>query len=133
MDVVVDTSALVAVALGEKEGSWVFDVMDRTDRRLVSAASIVELAAVLSGRLGGIGPGVARSIMYKGGFEDVTFGGDQVDFAMQALVLFGKGRHPAALNLGDCFVYGLARSQGLPIVCLGNDFHRTDLETISPS
>lgn len=64
--------------------------------------------------------------------EEVALDHQQARLATQGYLAFGKGQHPAALNFGDSFVYGLAASLNLPVVCLGNDFPQTDLETIHP-
>lgn len=132
MDVVVDTSALVAVATGEAAGSWVFETLDQTESRVMSAGSVLELSIVLTHRFGPVGPAVAQQILRQGQIEEVPFDADQVHLATVGYLSFGKGIHPAALNFGDCFVYGLARSRKLAVVCLGDDFPQTDLETIHP-
>lgn len=132
MEVVVDTSALVAVALGERSGSWVFEEFNKTDTRLISSASVVELEIVLTYRLGAAGPAAAQMILSQGAIDEVSFDSDQARLATLGFVKFGKGQHPAGLNLGDCFVYGLARSRQLPVLCMGNDFPQTDLDTIRP-
>ena len=131
-DVVVDTSALVAVATREPALAWALDVLDGPERRFFSAASVVELSLVLTHRIGPTGPAIARSIIRDGQIDVVDVDARQAELASRGFVRFGKGRHPAALNFGDCFVYGLASDLRLPIVCLGDDFPHTDLETISP-
>lgn len=132
-DVVVDTSALVAVATREPGLDWALDALYGSERRLISAASAVELSVVLTHRIGPTGPAIARSIIRDGEMDVVPLDIRQAELASRGFVRFGKDRHPASLTFGDCFVYGLAASLGLPIVCLGNDFPQTDLETISPN
>jgi ribonuclease VapC len=132
MDVVIDTSAAVAIVTGEPDGGWVAHALDSTERRYISSGSYLELCVVLTGRLGPIGPTAADHLVRSLAIEVVEVDSDQARQAANGFVRFGKGRHPASLNFGDCFVYGLASELGLPIVCLGKDFPQTDLETISP-
>jgi ribonuclease VapC len=87
---------------------------------------------VLTGRYGPIGPSAADHLVRSLAIEVVDVDADQAREAVNGFVRFGRGRHAAALNFGDCFVYGLTADLRIPIVCLGNDFPQTDLETISP-
>jgi len=132
MDVVIDTSAAVAIVAGEPEGGWVAHALDSTERRFMSSGSFVELSVVLAQKLGPVGPTAADHLVRSLAIQVVDVDARQAGLASRGFVRFGKGRHPAALNFGDCFVYGLASDLRLPIVCLGDDFPRTDLETISP-
>lgn len=133
MDVVVDTSALVAIATGEEHGGWVAHTLEDTDERYMSAASVVELSVVLTNKLGPMGPSASDHILRSIPISILPLDPDQARLASNGYVRYGKGRHRASLNLGDCFVYGLAASLNLPVVCLGDDFPQTDLETISPA
>jgi ribonuclease VapC len=124
---VVDTSALVAIFRGEVEATYFIDVIDRAERAVVSSVTVVETMAVLCGtRIGATRTQVERLIEKLGlGTEPVDR--DQQILAVDALLSFGKGRHPARLNLGDCFVYALAKSLGAPLLFKGEDFAKTDL------
>ena len=132
MDVVIDTSAAVAIVAGEPAGGWVAHSLDSTERRFMSSGSFIELSIVLTQKLGPVGPTAADHLVRSLAIQVVDVDTRQAELASRGFVRFGKGRHPAALNFGDCFVYGLASDLRLPIVCLGDDFPRTDMETISP-
>lgn len=132
MDVVVDTSAAIAIVVDEEHGVWVADVFDDAEQRFMSAASAVELSLVLTHRFGPLGPSAADHLIRSIPIEVVAVDRDQARSAANSFVRYGKGRHQASLNFGDCFVYGLASRMNLPVVCLGNDFPQTDLETITP-
>jgi ribonuclease VapC len=132
MDVVIDASAAVAIVAGEPTGGWVAHTLDSTERRFMSSGSFIELSIVLTQKLGPVGPTAADHLVRSLAIQVVDVDSRQAELAGRGFVRFGKGRHPAALNFGDCFVYGLASVLRLPIVCLGDDFPQTDLKTISP-
>ncbi len=132
MDVVVDTSAVVAIVTGEEHGGWVAIALGETEQRFMSVASAVELSVVLTNKFGPTGPIAADHLLASIPITVLPLDQDQARMAANGYVRYGKGRHSAALNFGDCFVYGLAASLSLPVVCLGNDFPQTDLETIHP-
>jgi len=127
---VVDTSAVVAVLEGEPDTEAVIETLDRAEWRLMSAATLVELGIVVQARLGPVGALAVERFLRDGEIDVVAFDRPQVDRALDAWRRFGKGRHPAALNLGDCYVYALAAERGLPVVCTGNDFAQTDLDVV---
>lgn len=133
MDVVVDTSAAVAIVTGEGLGEWVALTLGDTEERYMSVATTVELSVVLTTKLGPTGPSVADHLLKSIPIAVVPLDQNQARLASTGFVRYGKGRHRASLNFGDCFVYGLAASLNLPVVCLGNDFPQTDLETIRPA
>jgi len=128
--VVIDTSAVVAVLAGETAASAVIDAIDQSEPRLMSAATLVELGIVMEARLGPIGGLVVERFLRDGEVEIIALDRPQADRALDAWRRFGKGRHGAALNLGDCYVYSLAAELGLPVLCTGNDFAQTDLEVV---
>jgi len=84
---------------------------------------------VLEARIPG-SQGMAARAVRDGRFTVVDFTAELADRGLHAWRRFGKGRHPAALNFGDCCTYALAEQTGLPILCVGNDFARTDLPVI---
>lgn len=129
-DIVVDTSAVVAILGNEPTAQELIDVIDSSDRRLVSAATLVELGIVMEVRLGAAGGSIVDRFIRDGEIIVVAVDRHHADRAIEGWRRFGKGRHAAALNLGDCFTYALAAETGLPILCTGNDFARTDLEVI---
>jgi len=95
--------------------------------RLISAASVLETAIVAGARYGDIGCRELDLLLYKARIQIVAVTPDQVDAGRHASGKYGKGRHPAALNFGDCFSYALAQTSGEPLLFKGNDFSRTDL------
>jgi ribonuclease VapC len=127
--VVVDTSAAVAIVLSQPALDAAVSALDAADDRLMSAATLVELSIVLDARLGPAG-GLADRFVRDGGIEVVAFDRTQADRAAEGWRRYGRGRHRAALNLGDCFTYGLAVDTGLPILCVGDDFRHTDAEVV---
>lgn len=104
--------------------------MGRADDRLMSAATLVELGVVMEARLGVAGALAVDRLLRDGDVTVVAVDRRQSDQALDGWRRFGKGRHAAALNLGDCFTYALAADRGLPILCTGNDFRQTDLTVV---
>ena len=125
---VLDTSAVLAVLFGEDADQQVLDELDQARELLMSAATLVELGIVLEARLGPVGASIAERFVRDAAVDVVTFDRWQSDRAMDGWRRFGKGRHAAALNLGDCFTYALASMTGHPVLCVGDDFAATDLE-----
>lgn len=128
---VIDTSALLAVLLAEPEAEAFSRAIAADSRRLVSAMSALEAAIVLAGRKGPAGTREVDLLLHTAGMVVVSFDADQVLLARAAYEKFGKGRHPAGLNLGDCCTYALARSTGEPLLFKGNDFSKVDLRLVS--
>jgi ribonuclease VapC len=129
--VVVDTSALVALLLGEPRAPEIATAFEAADSpAVISAATLVEATIVVESRLGA--DGVLRLEQLLRTAEVATVAVDEVQAraASDAWRAFGKGRHPAALNLGDCFTYALAQVRDEPILCVGDDFARTDIYTV---
>lgn len=125
---VIDTSAIVAILFGEPEARRFARAIDRDTLRLMSAVSVLEAIMVLESELGEAGGRELDLLLHRAGIEIVGFLPDQLDAARRAFRAYGKGRHPAGLNFGDCFSYALARSTGQPLLFKGNDFARTDVE-----
>lgn len=96
--------------------------------RLVSAATVVETSLVLLGRYGDVGDAQLDRLLRGLGAEVVPVGEEQVTLARDAAVRFGRGRHPAALNFGDCFSYALSVAHREPLLFVGDDFSQTDVE-----
>ncbi len=122
---VVDPSAVVAVLWQEPSAEAVSTELRSADRRFLAAPSFVELGMVLEGHKAG-GLPVTERLVRDLSLDVVPFTEDMAARALDAFRRFGKGQHPAALNLGDCFTYALAEELGLPILAVGNDFRRTD-------
>jgi ribonuclease VapC len=128
---VIDTSALVAVLLQERDAERVAQAIDAGSPRLLSAASLLEASIVIESRKGEAGGRELDLLMYRAGIEVVAVDQNQAETARAAWRRFGKGRHPAGLNYGDCFAYALARSRRLPLLFRGNDFSQTDIDCVS--
>ena len=125
--IVVDTSAIVAIAFGEPERAAFVQAIHRADRALISTVSILEARMVVHGRLGQRAVVLVDDLLRLPVFEAVAPDLAQSDAAYAAFVAFGKGSgHPAQLNFGDVFSYTLAKIRGLPLLYKGNDFSQTD-------
>ena len=124
---VIDTSAIVAVLFGEPDAARFEAAMVRADRRLISAATRVELSCVVEGRKGNAGRVDLDAFLTLLAPEIVALTSAQADIAVEAFRRFGKGRHKAGLNIGDCFAYALARHAGEPLLFKGGDFAYTDI------
>ena len=125
--IVVDTSAIVAIAFGEPERAAFVQAIHRADRALISTVSILEARMVVHGRLGQRAVVLVDDLLRLPVFEAVAPDVAQSDAAYAAFVAFGKGSgHPAQLNFGDVFSYTLAKIRGLPLLYKGNDFSQTD-------
>lgn len=125
---VIDTSAIVAIAFNEPEAEAFETKIVDAPRRFMSAATILELSIVIEACLGDAGASELDLWLHKAGVEIVPVDTDQIAIARRAWRNFGKGRHPAALNYGDCFSYALAKTRGEPLLFKGDDFSRTDIE-----
>ena len=125
---VIDTSALIAIFRLETEADSFLKAIVRAGQRAMSALSVLEASMVMSG---GAGDDTAfeplDAFLIEGGIEIVAFDAMQARGARAAFIRFGKGRHKAALNLGDCASYALAKSRGAPLLYKGEDFRRTDI------
>jgi ribonuclease VapC len=104
------------------------EAIEATDTRLISAASFVEVSIVIESRYGPDGIRDLDLFMGKAEIEVVPVDSDQAFVARQAFRQYGKGRHTAGLNFGDCFSYALAKSLGEPLLFKGQDFSKTDLD-----
>lgn len=129
--IAVDTSALVAIALGEPEAASFASVIQRSDKALVSTVSVVEARMVVHGRRGQRAVLLLDELLKLPPFECVAPGQTEADAAYAAFVIFGKGSgHTAGLNFGDVFSYALAKMRGLPLLYKGDDFSRTDIAPV---
>jgi ribonuclease VapC len=124
---VVDTSALAAILFAEEGYEDLVERLDSVERLLLSAASLVELSIVVESRKGEEGARQVDLLLYRTQIEVVPVDVEQAEIAREAWRRFGKGRHPASLNFGDCFSYALAKQTGLPLLFKGADFSLTDL------
>src|SRR5438270_6555353 len=129
---VIDSSAIVAVLLREEQAPLIAQAFERETPRLFSAANLLETAIVIESRKGETGGRELDLLLYRAGIEVVGVDQDQAELARIAWRRFGKGRHPAGLNYGDCFAYALAKSRRAALLFTGNDFARTDIERVPP-
>lgn len=125
---VIDTSAVVAILFDEPERRDFNEIIERHEVRLISAATLLECSMVVEGRSGELAGRELDLLLHRARFATVPVDSDQVEIARKAFRLFGRGRHPAGLNFGDCFAYGLAAQRALPLLFKGNDLGRTDIE-----
>ena len=123
---VVDTSALVAILLQEEDAQAYADAIAAAATAALSAASYVELAIVSLSR-GARGRAELEAMLADAVIDIVPVTLDQARIAAGAYERYGKGRHAAALNFGDCFAYALAKSRGEPLLFKGSDFGLTDI------
>lgn len=125
---VIDTSAILAILGNEPEAELFAETIASAEMRWISAATLLETAIVVEARHGAVGGQkldemiVAAQILV----EPVTV--EQVALARLAYRTYGKGRHPAGLNFGDCFSYALAKLRSEPLLFKGEDFTQTDLQ-----
>ena len=124
---VIDTSAILAVLLDEPEAPDFEQRIAADPVRLISAATLVETAIVIESRLGDAGGREFDLWLHRLDAEVVPVDADQAQMARRTWRRFGKGRHPAGLNYGDCFAHALAATSGEPLLFKGDDFSRTDL------
>jgi len=124
---VIDTSAIAAILLGEPERADFIAKIAAANVRLISAATLLECQIVMMTRKGELGRAELQLFVHEAELEVVAFDQNQVDFAAFAWRRYGKGRHPAGLNYGDCFAYALAKATGEPLLFKGTDFSQTDI------
>lgn len=125
---VLDTSTILAVILGEPEAEALEQKIADDPVRMISATTVLELAMVIEARLGAADAAELDLWLHKAVAEVLPVDAEQIDIARRGLCKFGKGRHPAGLNYGDCFSYALAATRGEPLLFKGDDFSCTDIQ-----
>jgi len=128
--VVIDTSALLAILLGEPERGKLLQLLSESETRLLSAANALETAMVVESRRGEAAGRELDLFLHRTKIEIVAVDEEQFSIARFAWRKFGRGRHPAALNFGDCFAYALTKTSSEPLLAKGDDFRRTDLQIL---
>ncbi|MBR2816490.1 MAG: type II toxin-antitoxin system VapC family toxin [Reyranella sp.] len=126
--IVVDSSALVAVCFNEADRDIFTDAILGSDDAKMSAPNLVEACMAVEARNGEAGGRELDRIVASFGLSVIAFDADHVEAARQAFRRYGKGRHRAALNFGDCCAYALAKTLDLPLLFKGNDFALTDIK-----
>ena len=129
---VVDTSALLAILRDEPEGPSFAQALEAAADCVLSAASFVEASMVIEARYGPDGLRDLDRLIAKANIEIVAADADQAMIARRAFSRFGKGRHAAGLNFGDCFAYALAEARGSTLLFKGDGFRRTDIPAALP-
>lgn len=125
--VLLDTSAIVAIVTQESVAEELLERAFSFQIRALPAPCAAEAILVLHAKLGR-DPAFELQVIYRElEIQIVPFTAEHLDWFSHAFARYGKGRHPAALNLGDCFTYAVAKSTGMPLLFTGNDFSRTDL------
>lgn len=127
---VLDSSAIIAILLGEEETPALVQAITKDSKRLISSLTALETSIVINARKGGDGERELELLMYKIEADIIPFTRDHYILAFEAWKRFGKGRHPAGLNLGDCCSYSLALSSGEPLLFKGEDFAQTDISSV---
>ncbi len=129
---VIDTSALLAILQDEPERRAFAEAIENAGSCSMSVGNLLETSLVIESRFGAEGIRDLDQLIGKARIELVPVDLEQLGIARRAFSRFGKGRHPAALNFGDCFAYALARALGEPLLYKGDDFARTDIEAVVP-
>jgi ribonuclease VapC len=131
--IVADSSALIAILRREPEADDFLHVIAEAELCLLSAVSLLEISMVLAGRAGNKDCWIELdALIARAGMEVVAQDATLAETARDAFLQYGKGRHPAALNLGDCASYALAKTRGVPLLFKGEDFTKTDLVAAHP-
>jgi ribonuclease VapC len=128
---VLDSSAILAILLNEPEIEVFSSAIETDPVCLLSAASFVETAIVVESRYGEAGGREFDTLIETTGIDIVPLDARQAEVARRAFRSFGKGRHAACLNFGDCFAYALSRVSGEPLLFKGNDFTQTDVQRVA--
>ncbi len=124
---VLDTSAVIAILFNEPEARALFERIRAADAVWLSSVSKVEAMMVLAGRFNALAAPKFAGFCKMLSVGIAPIDDDIADLAIAAFFRFGKGRHPAGLNFGDCFSYALAKKLEAPLLFKGNDFSRTDI------
>jgi ribonuclease VapC len=124
---VLDSSAIVAIHLREPGHERLIERIDAAEVVVVGVPTLLESAMVLTARLGQDARPIVFAFLRRLEAEVVPFNEEHLDAAITAFIRFGRGRHPAALNFGDCMSYAVASAAGMPLLFTGEDFGRTDI------
>ena len=127
---VIDTSALTAILLGEPEAGEFARFIMNDSKRLLSTFSFLETSIVIEVKKGESGGRELDLLIHRAGIDIIPMDAEQSELARYAWRNYGKGRHPAGLNIGDCCSYALAKYSGESLLFKGNDFSKTDIEQV---
>jgi len=126
---VIDTSALIAILFGEPEALSFTRVLAGETLKLISSFNALETGIVVEARKGEAGGREFDLLMHRAQIEIVAMNADQAELARAAWRKYGKGNHPAGLNIGDCCAYALAKYSGEALLFKGDDFSQTDIQS----
>jgi ribonuclease VapC len=124
---IIDTSALIAILLNETEAEPFAKAIAADPKRIVSSFNLLEAAIVIEAKKGEAGGIELDLLVHRARIEIVAMNTEQVELARAAWRHYGKGNHPAGLNIGDCCAYALAKYSGEPLLFKGGDFELTDI------
>ena len=124
---VIDTSAILAILNLELEAEVFINAIAHDSIRLLSAGTALELSIVVLARKEEAGIRELDCFIEKSTIKIVDFDENQLKMARYAFARYGKGKHPASLNFGDCFAYALSKTSGQPLLFKGKDFSQTDI------
>jgi ribonuclease VapC len=125
---VIDTSALIAILLGEPEARVFAQAIANAPKKLLSAFCALEASILIESKKGEPAGRELDLLIHKARIEIVPVNEEQFELARRAWRDFGKGRHPAGLNIGDCCSYALSKYSGEPLLFKGDDFSKTDVQ-----
>ncbi|OGT88865.1 MAG: ribonuclease VapC [Gammaproteobacteria bacterium RIFOXYA12_FULL_61_12] len=123
----IDSSALIAILENEPETAQLLEAITNNPVRLISAVSLVETSIVILNRRGEAGVAELDTFLQEACIEAIAVTSEQAILARQAYIQYGKGRHPAKLNFGDCFSYAAAMACNERLLFKGNDFGKTNI------
>jgi ribonuclease VapC len=124
---ILDSSAIIAIFLQEPRHEELARTIAQASQVGIGAPTLVECGIVLAARLGSDSRGLLIRFLREANVSVIPFTEAHFDTAVGAWLKYGKGRHPAALNFGDCMSYATARLAEMPLLCVGDDFPHTDL------
>ncbi len=130
---IVDSSALIALIFREAEAERIVTALAGAELIAIGAPTLAETAIVLAAKLGEASRAILSRLAEDLDLVVLPFTAAHGREAREAFLRFGRGRHPAALNYGDCLTYAVAKLAGQPLLFVGNDFRRTDLEAVLAS
>ena len=128
-----DSSALIAILFAEPGYLELVDLVLEADQARVAAPTVVETTTVLTGRRRKPASGEVEALIQELGIAVVPFGEAEWPYAITAFNTYGRGRHRAGLNFGDCLAYAAAAAAGDSLLYVGDDFALTDIPPARPA
>jgi ribonuclease VapC len=125
---IVDSSAVIAILRRESDAAIYSKAIEQAGRKLMAAPTFLEASIVIIGRKGTAASAGLDSFLFRSGIEIISFTAAVAGVAVDAFIRYGKGRHPAGLNFGDCISYAMAKTELMPLLFKGDDFRLTDIE-----